>query len=287
MPDRHRSDTGETLARRRSVNGVSWATRSDSSRARARPSGAVVSNIMAITTTLVVLVMSAPLRAQGMGAGFFFKEPVATLALRGGFGHASARSDVFSFIAQELTVDRGDFSGFTVGSDLALRVSPRLEVVLGASYASSRKPSEYRDFVDQDDLPIEQTTSFRRVPLTASLKASLSPRGRSIGRFAWIPARFVPYLGGGGGAMWYRLRQSGDFIDADTRAVFSDVFRSSGWAPEAHAMAGIDVSLSPRWVLTGEGRYTWASANMSDDFVGFEKIDLSGFAITAGLAIRF
>jgi hypothetical protein len=69
--------------------------------------------------------------------------------------------------------------------------------------------------------------------------------------------------------------------------VFHDTFRSSGWTPEAHAMAGVDVSLTPRLVLTGEGRYTYARASMDEDFVGFDKIDLSGLAITAGLAIRF
>lgn len=242
---------------------------------------------MVIAATVALLSSAAPSLAQGMGDGFFFKEPVATLALRGGFGHANARSDIFSFAERQLTIGRGDFSGFTIGSDLGFRVSPRLDVVLGASYAGSSTPSEYRDFVDNNDLPIEQTTTFRRVPLTASLKAYMTPRGRSIGRFAWIPAKFAPYLGGGGGAMWYSFRQSGDFIDSESDAVFSDVFKSSGWTPEAHAMAGIDVSLSPRWMLTGEGRYTWARANMSEDFVDFDRIDLSGFAITAGIAVRF
>jgi hypothetical protein len=52
-------------------------------------------------------------------------------------------------------------------------------------------------------------------------------------------------------------------------------------------MAGVDVSLTPRFVLTGEGRYTYAKAKMDEDFIDFDKIDLSGFAITAGLAIRF
>jgi opacity protein-like surface antigen len=236
---------------------------------------------------LVLLLSPAVARAQGTGDGFFFKEPVATWAVRAGFGHANAGSDIFSFTSDQLTVDRGNFSGFTIGSDVGFRVSPRLVVELGAWYAGTSTPSEYRSFVDQNDLPIEQTTTFRRIPITASLKAYLTPRGRSVGHFAWIPTKVAPYLGAGGGAMWYSFRQSGDFIDDSTSEVFHDTFTSSGWTPEAHAMAGVDLSLTPRLVLTGEGRYTYARAKMGEDFVGFDRIDLSGFAITAGLAIRF
>jgi hypothetical protein len=240
-----------------------------------------------LAVALALLLVPALTQAQGTGEGFFFKEPVATWALRAGFDHANAQSDIFSFTSRELTVDRGDFSGFTIASDVNLRVSPRLGVVLGASYSGSSTPSESRNFVGTDDLPIEQTTSFKRVPITASLKAYLTPRGRSVGSFAWIPAKVAPYLGAGGGAMWYSFHQNGEFVDPETLAVFDDTFNSSGWTPEAHAMAGVDISLAPRLVLTGEGRYTYAKADMDEDFVNFDRIDLSGFAVTAGLAIRF
>lgn len=236
---------------------------------------------------LAVFLTPAIALAQGTGRGFFFREPVATWGVRAGFGHANARSDIFSFTSSQLTVDRGNFSGFTFGSDLGFRLSQRLVLEVGAWYEGTDTPSEYRDFVDQNDLPIEQTTTFRRVPVTASLKAYITPRGRSVGHFAWIPAKVAPYIGAGGGAMWYSFRQDGDFIDSETQEVFHDTFRSSGWAPEGHAMAGVDVSLTPRLVLTGEGRYTYAKAKMDPDFEGFDRIDLSGFAVTAGLAIRF
>lgn len=243
--------------------------------------------VVASAALLSILAVPAEAPAQGSGDGFLFKRPVATLTLRGGFGRANARSEIFSFASRQLTIGRGDFSGFAAGAELGLVLTSRLGIDLGVGYAGSSTPSEYRDFVDQDDLPIEQTTSFRRVPVTASLRAYLTPRGRSVGHFAWIPAKLAPYVGGGGGMMWYSFRQTGAFIDDESRAVFNDTFTSAGWTPEAHAMAGIDLSLSPRFMLTGEGRYTWAKADMSDDFVGFNRIDLSGFAITAGIAVRF
>jgi opacity protein-like surface antigen len=236
---------------------------------------------------LALLLTPAFAAAQGMGRGFFFQEPTTTWSVRAGYGLANANSDIFSFTSDQLTLNKGDFRGLNIGSDLSFRISSRFALGLGIWYEGRNTPSEYRNFVDQDDLPIEQTTKFQRMPITADLRYYLAPRGRSIGHFAWIPAKVAPYVGAGGGAMWYSFRQDGDFIDQPSMDVFHDTFKSSGWAPEAHALAGVDVSLTPRLMLTGEGRYTYAKANMDEDFQGFDKIDLSGFAITAGLAVRF
>jgi hypothetical protein len=221
------------------------------------------------------------------GDGFLFREPVASLTLRGGFDRASAGSDLFSFVTDQLTLSRGDFSALSLGADLSFHVTPRVDLALGASYAGTTTASEFRDFVDQDDLPIEQQTTLRRVPITATVKAYLAPRGRSIGRFAWVPARYAPYVGVGGGAMWSRFRQEGDFVDFQTNGVFRDLLTSSQWTPTAHGVAGIDYSLSPRFALTGEGRYSWAKADLSDDFADFDPIDLSGVSATVGLSVRF
>lgn len=237
--------------------------------------------------TLVALLTPAAAAAQDMGRGFFFREPTTTWSVRAGYGVASAESDIFSFVSRELTLDKSDFNGLNFGSDLDFRLSSRFTLGLGIWYQGRSTPSESRDFVGTDDLPIEQKTKFQRMPITLGLKYYVTPRGRSIGSFAWVPAKVAPYIGAGGGAMWYSFRQDGEFVDESTLEIFRDTFKSSGWTPEAHAMAGVDVSLTPRLVLTGEGRYTYARANMDNDFADFDKIDLSGFAVTAGLAIRF
>jgi hypothetical protein len=87
--------------------------------------------------------------------------------------------------------------------------------------------------------------------------------------------------------MWYNFRQKGDFIDMSTSNVFSDTFRSSGWAPTANGFAGLDVALGPRFGVTGEGRYLWARGPMSRDFSDFDRIDLSGYNASLGIYVRF
>ena len=159
--------------------------------------------------------------------------------------------------------------------------------MLGAGYAGTSAGSEFRNWVDQDSLPIQQTTTFIRVPLTVSIKEYLLPRGQAIGHFTWIPSTFVPYVGAGGGAMYYRFEQQGSFVDYSTLAVFDSDFPSSGWTPTGHVFAGFDYAMSPRYALTTEGRYTWANAALSDSFTGFSRIDLSGYTVSAGVSVRF
>ena len=238
---------------------------------------------LAIATTA----LSSALSAQSSGNGFLFGPPIGSIVVRGGYALATANSDLFSFTSRQLTLSRRDFSSPVVETDLAVGLSARADAVLTASYAGITRNSEFRDFVDQDDKPIEQTTTFQRVPVTLAVRGYLKSRGRSVGRFAWIPARFAPYVGAGAGMVWYRFRQQGDLIDFNTNDVFAATLESSGWTPAATATVGAEYTVTPRLALTGQGNYLWARGNLNGDFSGFNRIDLSGLSATAGLLVRF
>lgn len=243
---------------------------------------------VAIAAALMAVTLARPAQAQGSGSGFLFQEPVGSFALRGGYARPTAGGDLFSQITSDLTLGKSDFSGPTFGADLAVRVAPQIDVVVGASYASTSTSSEYRHLVDQDNAAITQTTSFQRIPVTASIRAYLTPRGRSVGKFAWVPARFAPYVGAGAGAVWYRFRQQGDFVNVDNNKVVPDDLTSSQWTPAVQAMAGLDYSLTPRIALTGEAKYLYAKGKMNQQvFTGFDNIDLSALSTTIGLYFRF
>lgn len=237
--------------------------------------------------TLFALTVAAPVGAQVTGNGFLFKQPQGTFTLFGGYTRPNAAGDLFDFTTKNLTVSRNDFSTLTIGFEAQYTLLPQLDVSLGVSYSGSGKKSEFRDWEDNKHQPIEQKTSFQRIPVTASLKYYLMPRGHSISRFAWVPSKYAPFIGAGAGAMWYSFRQEGDFIDFDTGKVFPDTFKSTDWAGMVHAMAGFEYSLSPRYSLTTEARYTWANGDLSKDFSGFKEINLSGFSTTIGVSVRF
>jgi len=233
-----------------------------------------------------IVAVTRPSRAQTAGDGFLFHRPVFTWGIHGGFDRAIAGGDVFSFVTKQLTLDRGDFSSATVGTSLALPVSRSNDIVFDIGFARASRRSEFRDWVDQNNLPIEQTTSLLRVPVTLGVRHYLSTRGRSVGRFAWIPAARATYVGLGAGLMRYDFRQAGDFVDFNTLNIGYDEYVSKAWTPVLHALAGIEMSLGRVVMVTGEARYTWAKGPMSRDFEGFNRIDLSGISVAAGLAIR-
>jgi len=159
--------------------------------------------------------------------------------------------------------------------------------VLDVSHSGMSKGSEFRNFVDNNNLPIEQTTSFDRTPLTVSARYYLTDRGRRIGHYAWVPNHVAPYLGAGAGVMFYNFEQKGDFIDNNTLAVFSDTFHSGGSALMGQLLAGADWALGPRWALRTEARYLLANASPGSDFAGFHRIDLSGVTTSVGFFVRF
>ena len=107
----------------------------------------------------------------------------------------------------------------------------RLDIVGGVDVSHASTKSEYRNFVDNNRLPIEQKTELGGTTITGSVKYALVPRGREVGSVAWVPTTIVPYVGAGGGAHWYKLTQQGDFVDALDLSVFTDFFESSGWKP--------------------------------------------------------
>jgi len=159
--------------------------------------------------------------------------------------------------------------------------------VLSVGVASRRAGSEYRDFVDTDDQPIEQRTAFRRVPMTAGLRLNLLPSGRQVSRLAWVPATVVPYVAAGGGITFYRFHQEGDFIDFKTNDVFPMTLSSSGWAPSLFGAAGLGWRLRPGVSLVSEVRYDRSRAPLGRDFDGFDRIDLSAIGLTAGFQFHF
>lgn len=197
-----------------------------------------------------------------------------------------ANSDVFALVTDQLTVDRSDFSSPTFGTSLGFRLSARNELMFDVTYAGMSHSSEFRDWVDQNDRPIQQTTSLRRIPITVGVRHYLTSPGRAIGEFAWIPARRALYLAGAMGMMEYKFHQVGDFVDFATLNVFHDEFVSQGWTPAAHAAAGLDITLGSFTMANFEMRYLWAKAPMGADFDGFDHMDLSGLSVTGGLTFR-
>lgn len=238
----------------------------------------------------MLLISAFPLDLHGQD-GFLFGPPRMELTVRAGSMLHHAGGDLFEFFLTELTLDRKDFRAPAMSAEVAIYAHPRVDVVAGVGFSSLERRSEFRAWEDEETgLPIEQTTTLRVVPMTASARIYPLPRGRRISSLAWIPARTTPFVGVGGGISWYSLRQVGDFVsepEPGSAIIFSDDYGDRGTAGTLHALAGLQHWLSPRFGLNLEGRYTIASATPAEDFTNWDELDLGGLQVGFGLSYRW
>jgi hypothetical protein len=129
---------------------------------------------------------------------------------------------------------------------------------------------------------------MQQFSFTGGVRYTLIPRGRSVSSLAYVPARLVPYVGGGAGLLRYDLLQYGDFIDIADFSVFSDQLPSEGWTPTAYVDGGIDWLLIRKLALTVDVRYQLAASELDESaWTGFEPLELSGIRVSTGIRILF
>jgi len=245
---------------------------------------------------LVLLVLAAPAAGQDRPApsnqsepDFSFSQPRISLTGRGTWLFARAGSDWYDFVTNQLTLEKSDFNAPGFGIDAGFAVGRRVELQFTFDYSRTSTVSEYRDFVDNNRLPIEQETTLWQTNFGGNVKVALTERGREVSRFVWVPRTIVPYVGAGVGALSYNLKQVGDFIDIldPDLPVFPAVFESDGWTPSVQVFGGVDVRVFKRLYVTVDGKYLWASTDLDRDWIDFEPIDLAGFRLSGGVTVMF
>ena len=243
---------------------------------------------------LVVLSTAASAAAQDQprlprrpAPDFLFDKPRGSITVRGSWLFARSGSDWYDFVTDQLTLDRKDFNVPGIGFDVNGPITPRLEVGFSFDFNRSNRQSEYRDWLDNNRLPIEQRTTLQELNLSGNVRYALVARGRQVGNFVFVPRTIVPFVGAGVGAFHYRLEQIGDFVDFQDLGVFSSVFSSTGWTPSAQVFGGVDVRVLKHVAVTVDGRYLWAAAELERDWVDFKPIDLAGFRLSGGVNFIF
>jgi hypothetical protein len=220
-------------------------------------------------------------------ADFLFKEPRYFLGFRVGMFYPQANSELFDMVTRELTLEKSDFRSWDLGIKGGFNLFEKVDLVFSFDYFDRSKTSEFRDFVDEQGLPITQTTGFSNSSLTAGIRYLFVPRGRSVGQYAWLPNSIVPFVEAGVGGVWYCFEQSGDFVDNTTLEIFYAHLESSGWAPTAYLGGGADIHIFKSVYVTLDIGYSWAEDELSRSFTGFDPIDLSGLRATAGLSWHY
>src|SRR5436190_1985553 len=105
-----------------------------------------------VLAAVVLAALATPARAQN--PDFLFGKPKGSIAVRSGWFFARAGSDLYTFVQDQLTVDRKDFNAPAMIFDVDVPVKGRLSAVAGFEFNGSSKDSEYRHLVDNNRLPI-------------------------------------------------------------------------------------------------------------------------------------
>lgn len=226
-----------------------------------------------VIATIILAGFSVIAEAQGNW------QPGEFGSVRGYIGIFSPQGDseYWDDIFEAFTGSASDFEDIVFGADYLWRTSPQGGLLFGSSFYKGATTQAYRDWVDGDGAEVTHTTTLDLTDLTAAYLWRFGKRG----------AR--PYIGAGGGLLWWSLREEGyfiDFADEDLPIVFANYY-GNGTTWELFALAGLDVPISYRWSFFIEGRYRWSEAELNRDFSGFGTIDLSGLQVTGGFGWNF
>ena len=85
---------------------------------------------------------------------FMLGRPRASIGARGSFLMASANSDIFDFVTEQLAIDKADFNSGSFGLEAAFSLSPRFDIVGAMDLNGMSHASDYRLFEDNLGLPI-------------------------------------------------------------------------------------------------------------------------------------
>ena len=227
-----------------------------------------------LVTALAALVFwTGTAEAQGNWAPGDF----GSLRFRLGIYQPQANSEYWDTKFEDFTGSAKSFEDLIFGAEYLWMTSRQGGIAFGVSFFEGEATQFYEEWVDAQGNDIGHLTTLQETDLTAVYIYRI---GRGSVR---------PYVGAGGGLLWWRLREEGSFIDfgaPDLPVVFAS-YRADGTTWELLGLAGVDIALGFKWSFFFEGRYRYADAELNKDFSGFGTIDLSGYELSGGIAYRF
>jgi hypothetical protein len=196
-----------------------------------------------------------------------------------GYFHPDGSSEYWDDKFTDFTGSESDFNDFSFLMDYRLPVSEAGAFLFGAGWYEGATTQGYRDWVDGSGRPIRHRTSLRTFELTGAFIYEIGERNYPV----------TPYVGAGGGFLWWELQERGDFIDFtdDDLPIIQAWYGSNDVTFSLFALTGLDVRLGDAWSLVGQFRYRWADDELGGNFAGFGNLDLSGFDYTFGAAFHF
>jgi hypothetical protein len=211
---------------------------------------------------------------------------MGTISFRIGGFWPSADSDLWATNFADLTLEKGDFNNYIVGVEFNWFASRMLTLGVAFDYYKKTNSSNYRDYTDQDGNELMQDITLEVMPITVTAK--LTPLGNGApGYRGGRGSPIVPWVGGGVGVYAFKYEEFGEFIDFSDFSIIEGDFLTESAAFGLHVAGGVVVPIGFDWDVFGEVRYAVVKGGLSEDFLGFEPLDLGGMSALFGFSYRF
>ena len=184
------------------------------------------------------------------------------------------KSDLWETNMENLVFDKNDLQGSYYA--LGYEFFPLSFISFSVEGGTFKKDhySVYRDEVYPDDSPIPQNISLTMNSVEVNLNLFPLTYKRNI----------YPYISVGGGVYFWKYEQWGDFINFQDETVTPNAYADSqSVAFGANIKAGFIFRAGKRMGFSIEGKYRTLKDDLSSNFEGFEKLDLSGLTINIGV----
>lgn len=230
--------------------------------------------------TLLLLPLSA------MAQEDWYRLKTGSISFRAGYFMPTGNSDIWDENTADLTYAVSDFNNYLLGFEFNYFASHYLTVGLSVDFYRKSIGSEYVDYVDNLGNPIMQDITLEVVPITGTVK--FTPLGNgSPGYRGQRGSRFVPWVGGGLGVYAFRYEEFGEFIDFTDMSIYDGDFITESAALGFHVAGGVVFPMGLDWDAFFELRYAIAEGELSEDFLGFDPIDIGGVSVIFGASYRF
>jgi hypothetical protein len=228
------------------------------------------------------MLIAAPLQAQQTAREGWLDR--VSVAAQYGVLRPAGGSELYTLIDRALAPGTRALRPKLAGGELRVRVLGPLRLVLGAEAGGSTVASTSRVGPVPESAEVRQQTALDLTSVQYAGANWQALRWRARTPDAADRARLV--LGAGGGVARYRLRQWGTFVDAQRALAFDSDFRSAGRGAFGYASAAVEVPVQ-RWVtLQAELRRQAGSARMSADYASFDRLDIGGTRLSAGVVLH-
>jgi hypothetical protein len=218
--------------------------------------------------------MAVWLAVMCLGMGALFSQSVN---LKLGLFIPQLRSELWDVNLENLTFSKSDMINAYYSGEYEFYFDRHASFSVEVGSYTRTIYAQYRDYTFEDGAPIFQNISLRIVPVEANLK--YYPMGHRYAIF--------PFIGVGAGVYAWTYQQWGDFINFEDDSVNEGLAETRRFGFGLNGRCGMVFRFHPRLAFTLEGKYQYLKGHLSENFQGFNQLDMGGFTVNAGINVYF